>query len=584
MGTESRKVPALLLLALLPGTAVPQDLPKLRVDVEAVYSRVRAAIVASDYAGFMANVDRAGNTLTQGMFLGDHQGMLNRFPELSKTRLQAMALSGDWAGYYPLMNLEDPQYVDLGSFKFHRVAGKWLLSSETSEASFPTSKDPKENQAGIAKILAENPNFKLPGQTTAAVMIAASSGTAGVPAGPSPAPPVNRPQASDTATRPLPAYAPLPPGFVLNVGGGQVAVERGRELFDYKDPANRTIAHITAIGHAWLRTAKLVPAPATRLDQAAVNASVRQLLVAQHWTILQEDPWIVAKRTQSGVESWLQYEGTSDFLRIKIVEVSGPSRFIPVEAPGTSSEALDHEPTYLGHFPGSLLKSAKLIPDLAIEILVPGEKESHWVGRPVYQAEYTGPSGLSPFEFTEAYSAALQKTGWKILKNTGGYSSGDASVWVRYSSATRDLWADLHVTNAGYTVKLADAGRQAEQSQLKKELDANGHVAIYGIYFDSDSSTIKPESEAALGQVLKLLAADPALKLGIEGHTDNTGARPHNQTLSETRAASVKRWLVEHKIDAARLTTAGFADTKPVADNSSPSGRAKNRRVELVKH
>ena len=73
------------------------------------------------------------------------------------------------------------------------------------------------------------------------------------------------------------------------------------------------------------------------------------------------------------------------------------------------------------------------------------------------------------------------------------------------------------------------------------------------------------------------------MKLEIQGHTDNTGARPHNQTLSEDRALSVKAWLVAHGIAGGQLTAKGYADTKPVAPNSTPQGRALNRRVELAR-
>ncbi len=386
------------------------------------------------------------------------------------------------------------------------------------------------------------------------------------------------------ASKPLPDYVLLVPGFVLSTGGGQVYVERGKEPFDYKPgPANPTV-RVFAEGHTWLLTAKMTPPPATRMDQAAFDAVERPLLVAQHWTILQEMPWIIAKREQAGVTSWLHLEGGSDFLRISVVEQSTPGRGIFLSAPGTEPEPLTggSEPIYLSHFPGSVLKTSQVLADGVIEITVPGE-ESHWVGRPLWQATYTGPADLSPFEFNEVYASALGQAGWKIVKNSGGTSSGDATLSSHYARGGRDLWLTFHVTNQGYTVGLADPGAQAEARRLREELDRNGHVALYGIYFDTDSATIKPESEATLSQIVKLLGADASLKLGIEGHTDNTGARPHNQSLSEERAASVKAYLVGHGIAASRLTTAGFADTKPVADNGSPEGRARNRRVELVK-
>jgi outer membrane protein OmpA-like peptidoglycan-associated protein len=110
-----------------------------------------------------------------------------------------------------------------------------------------------------------------------------------------------------------------------------------------------------------------------------------------------------------------------------------------------------------------------------------------------------------------------------------------------------------------------------------------GHAALYGIYFDVDSAKLKPESDATLQQVVRLLGLDAGIRLEIQGHTDATGERPHNQTPSEQRAASVVAYLTKAGVDGGRLTSAGFADTKPVADNDSLEGRAKSRRVELVR-
>ena len=83
--------------------------------------------------------------------------------------------------------------------------------------------------------------------------------------------------------------------------------------------------------------------------------------------------------------------------------------------------------------------------------------------------------------------------------------------------------------------------------------------------------------------MLKLLQDNPDLKLRVEGHTDNVGAKAANQLLSQKRAQAVMGWLIANGIDASRLTAQGFGDSKPVGDNSTEDGRAKNRRVELAK-
>ena len=119
--------------------------------------------------------------------------------------------------------------------------------------------------------------------------------------------------------------------------------------------------------------------------------------------------------------------------------------------------------------------------------------------------------------------------------------------------------------------------------ELKKALVATGRARLYGILFDTDSARIRPESKPTLDDVARLLSSEPDWSLTVEGHTDTTGAAAHNQTLSEQRAAAVKEYLVAKGIDAKRLATAGFGQSKPVADNATELGRAQNRRVELVR-
>jgi len=110
-----------------------------------------------------------------------------------------------------------------------------------------------------------------------------------------------------------------------------------------------------------------------------------------------------------------------------------------------------------------------------------------------------------------------------------------------------------------------------------------GSVAIYGINFDTASSTLKPDSEPAIGEIAKLLTNNPALKVGIVGHTDMVGDATANMKLSQARAQSVITVLVsKHGIAAARLVAFGAGPWSPKASNKNDDGRAKNRRVELV--
>lgn len=116
---------------------------------------------------------------------------------------------------------------------------------------------------------------------------------------------------------------------------------------------------------------------------------------------------------------------------------------------------------------------------------------------------------------------------------------------------------------------------------LAQQLEAEGKVDLYGIYFDLDKDTLKAQSEGTLQQVRQLLLNRPTLKLVVAGHTDSEGAADYNVDLSRRRAAAVVSWLTSRDIAAERLVPQGMGESQPVADNATPAGRALNRRVEI---
>ena len=158
-------------------------------------------------------------------------------------------------------------------------------------------------------------------------------------------------------------------------------------------------------------------------------------------------------------------------------------------------------------------------------------------------------------------------------------------------TADKEYW--IHVSTGGivppmgFVTVLEKQGMKSslgflDAEAMKKELDKTGHVALY-INFDTDKATLRPDAQPIIAEVNKLLTSDPSLKLSIEGHTDNTGGADHNRELAGARARSVLGALVGLGVDASRLSSKGFGPDKPIADNSTDAGRAKNRRVELVK-
>jgi OmpA-OmpF porin, OOP family len=151
-----------------------------------------------------------------------------------------------------------------------------------------------------------------------------------------------------------------------------------------------------------------------------------------------------------------------------------------------------------------------------------------------------------------------------------------ASVLV--SKNNDDIYVQLVVAVVGAMEnKMVDAGAMA------KGLREKGHIALYGIYFDTDKAVIKPESRPTLDEIAKLLRAQPQLNVVVVGHTDSQGTFDHNMSLSRQRAEAVAAELAKtYKIAATRLKTAGVGFLAPVGSNASDDGRALNRRVELV--
>jgi OOP family OmpA-OmpF porin len=190
----------------------------------------------------------------------------------------------------------------------------------------------------------------------------------------------------------------------------------------------------------------------------------------------------------------------------------------------------------------------------------------------------------SPLEVVRNHVQAIRKAGGEVIWEK---PQGGSSATLRLKKGAAETWAEIYAYGGckSYHLTIVEKGQMEQKissSAMLDGLNKDGFIAL-DIHFDTAKASIKADSEGQIEEIAALLKAHPQLKLSVEGHTDNTGTPEGNRKLSGDRAAAVKAALVSRGIEAARLQSKGFGQDKPVADNRTEEGRAKNRRVELVK-
>ncbi|HEY6626099.1 MAG TPA: OmpA family protein, partial [Ignavibacteriaceae bacterium] len=149
----------------------------------------------------------------------------------------------------------------------------------------------------------------------------------------------------------------------------------------------------------------------------------------------------------------------------------------------------------------------------------------------------------------------------------------------------KETWAEVYAGDYYYDLTVVEKGEVEQEitaNAILKELNETGKAILY-INFDSGKSTIKKGSMPIIEQIIEMMNQVKDIKLSVEGHTDSDGSNDSNLKLSGARAKVVMEAITKGGIDAARLNSAGFGEEKPIADNSTAEGKAKNRRVELIK-
>jgi OmpA-OmpF porin, OOP family len=183
------------------------------------------------------------------------------------------------------------------------------------------------------------------------------------------------------------------------------------------------------------------------------------------------------------------------------------------------------------------------------------------------------------------YINAVTKIGGTVIHQTG------SNAYLKFTKDKRTTWVHVNAyrKGVGYYVWIIEEEAMeqyvvADAASMAKDISSQGRVALYGIYFDFDKTDVKPESDPTLKEIAKLLQQNPGLKLYVVGHTDNVGDLNYNMKLSQARADAVVKTLVsQYQVDGNRLKAFGVGPLTPVTSNDTEEGKAKNRRVELVK-
>jgi OOP family OmpA-OmpF porin len=176
------------------------------------------------------------------------------------------------------------------------------------------------------------------------------------------------------------------------------------------------------------------------------------------------------------------------------------------------------------------------------------------------------------------------------IKKIGGTILFDRGVYMKVAKGNKESWIEVWASSDGsdYTLTIVERAIMeqevvADPEALAGDIKTTGHAAVYGIYFDLDSYTIKPESEPTIEAIAEMLKTNSSLKVYVIGHTDMTGELEYNMELSSRRAEAVVYALVDrYGIAEDRLEAKGVGPLSPVSTNKTEEGRKLNRRVELV--
>lgn len=231
---------------------------------------------------------------------------------------------------------------------------------------------------------------------------------------------------------------------------------------------------------------------------------------------------------------------------------------------------------YISDYEESAYDSHQFYDEADNEYVIEGYK---WV------IDYTFQDGSNPPGQLKVFGNHIN-----AIKKIGGEILFDRGLYMKMEGEGKETWIEVWASDDGSDYRLTIIERTtmkqevvADPEAMAQNISKTGHVAVYGIYFDFDSSTIKPESEPTLKTIAEMLMANPKLDIFIVGHTDMEGNLDYNMTLSRKRAEAVVQVLVQdYSVESNRLQAQGAGPLCPVSTNKTEEGRKLNRRVEIV--
>ena len=196
----------------------------------------------------------------------------------------------------------------------------------------------------------------------------------------------------------------------------------------------------------------------------------------------------------------------------------------------------------------------------------------------------------SPLQIMRNYQNAIKGIGGEVVYERPAKDNDGGEATRKVTTGERDVWVRLEqdifsAPTQSYTLRIVEAKAMQQvigANKMLEGINTKGFMTLY-VNFDTGKWDLKADGQATVKEIVTMLQNAPTLNIGVEGHTDNVGTPASNKTLSVNRAKSVMNAIIAGGIAPARLTAAGFGQEKPIADIRTEEGRAKNRRVELVK-